>query len=446
MKQQLYPRMSSFSFASIFKGMLVLAFLTVPILFPRAQAQGLVFKNSSLVSGTNGQINAVYRFPQVTTNVDALVTITGRSSSQVTLTSIDLTNLGFDKAFQPQVTYNGGTTPNGTSDWWMEFSISFVTATTTNTVNVASFNVTALDIDGNADKINEWVGFYNLSTYTVENNSILQYGSIYEMVNSVNTAVGTKFVGPIANYTNIDTAATSVMATANYINQNNFRVRTGGHSIGSSGASDRMYSFWFKTFTFQAPVNLNLPVTLQSFTAKLENKKPVISWVSSVEQQLSHYVIERSTNGSEFSEAALVFANGTSSIASKYSFSDNAMASLNKGMLYYRLRMVDADGKFTYSETRLVKMNPTTASAGIAIQAYPNPAVNEIRVTLPSGWQEKQIQYDIYAVNGQVMKSMNRQSASQTEVLNISTLPVGSYIIKVSAGTETATERFVKSK
>lgn len=444
MKQQLYPRMSSF--ASIIKGMIVVAFLTLPVLLPKVKAQGLVFKNSSLVSGTNGQVNAVYRFPQVTTNVDALVTITGRSSSLVTLAAIDLSNTGFDKAFQPQVTYNGGTTPNGTSDWWMEFSISFVTANTTNTVNVASFNVTGLDIDGNADKLNEWVGFYGLNTYTVENNSILQYGSIYEMVNSVNTAVGTKFVGPVTNFTNIDTAATSVMATVNYINKNNFKIRTGGHSTGSTGASDRMYAFWFKTFAFQTPVNLNLPVTLQSFSAKLENKKPVLNWISSVEQQLSHYVVERSTDGSQFNEAALVFANGTSSIANKYSFSDNAMASVNKGILYYRLKMVDADGKFTYSETRLVKMSTSAATTGIAIQAYPNPATNEIRVTLPASWQDKQIQYDIYAVNGQVMKSMNRPTASQTEVLNISSLPVGSYVIKVCAGTETATERFVKSK
>src|SRR5689334_23274441 len=85
-------------------------------------SQELIFKNPTLASaaGTDGQDNAIYRFKNVTTNVDALVTINGRSSSQVKLVSIDLPGQGWDKAFQPQVTYGDGKTPNGITEWWME--------------------------------------------------------------------------------------------------------------------------------------------------------------------------------------------------------------------------------------------------------------------------------------------------------------------------------------
>jgi hypothetical protein len=444
MKQQFYPMQTGKSVAYVIKVALCLTLLIVLFFSPKANAQGLVFKNSFLQSGVAGQDAAVYRFPSVTTNVDALIKINGRSSSLVKLESIDLTNTGFDKSFQPQVSYNNGTTPTGTSDWWMEFTITFVNTITSLPVNVNSFDVTGLDIDGNADKINEWVCFYDHTSYTLENNSELQYGSVWEMVNSVSTLVGTKFNGPVKNYADIDTSATRVMTTTAYQSLNGMRLRTGGHSTGQSGASARMYSFWFKSFSYQLPVQSGLPVTLKSFTAKLENKKPVLSWISSKEENLSHYVLERSSDGRNYNEAALIFSNGTTNNESNYQFADNAVSANSKGIVYYRLRMVDMDGKYKYSETRLIRMGE--AGKTMIIQAYPNPAINELRITVPATWQDKKVQFDIYTVGGQNMKRLSRSNAGQTEVMDISQLPAGSYIIRVSAESETATQQFVKSK
>jgi len=430
-------------FASVVR-VILLVTLFSSLLLLKANAQGLVFKNSYLQSGVAGQVDAVYRFPSVTTNVDALVKISGISSSLVKLESIDLPGMGFDKSFQPKVSFNNGTAPAGISDWWMEFNITFVNSITSVPVNVNTFTVTALDIDGNADKINEWVTFYNHKTYSLESNTLLQYASVWEVINSVSELVGTKCTGPVTNFVDIDTAATSVMASASYQNLNGMRIRTGGHSTGQSSASDRMYSFWFKSFTFNAPIQSGLPVTLKSFTATLENKKPVMNWVSSTENNLSHYVVERSVNGSDFSEVAIIFANGNSSVDSKYGFSDNAVPASSKGVIYYRLKMVDMDTKYKFSETRLVRIGDAVKL--ISIQAYPNPAINEIRITIPANWQSKKVQYEIYSVTGQSLRRVNRNSASQTEVMDISQLTVGSYIIKVVADNEIATQQFVKSK
>src|SRR5882757_5335738 len=60
----------------------------------------LQFRNAKLESGVDGKDGAIYRFSQVNNDVDALVKITGRSSSQVKLVSIDITNTGWDNAFQ----------------------------------------------------------------------------------------------------------------------------------------------------------------------------------------------------------------------------------------------------------------------------------------------------------------------------------------------------------
>jgi len=437
MKQNFYNSITRNAFAT-------LVVIFGMILLPKVKAQGLVFNNSSLQSGTAGQLNAEYRFPSVTTGIDAIIKITGKSSNAVELGSIDLSNTGWDKAWQPQVNYNNGSTQGGIRDWYLEFTITFVNAANNMPVNPALVTFTALDIDGNGDKINEWLELYGHKNYTLENNSLLGYGSIWEQVNNVNTVVGTKFNGPVTNFENIDTAATRVMVTANFENKNSIRIRTGGHSTGASSAADRMYSFWFRSFSYQAAVNIGLPVSLKSFTAKLENKKPVLNWTSAKEENFSHYVLERSTDGNNFSDAAVIFANGNSTVESKYSFTDMAMAAINKGMIYYRLRMVDMDGKMKYSETRLLRLTDETKPA--SIQAYPNPVISELRITIPKAWQDEQVKYEIYTVTGQNVRTVTRSHANQTEVMNVSQLTAGTYIVKVMAGTEQATQQFVKSK
>lgn len=428
------------SIASLVRVTLLLTLLCSAVLAPEANAQGLVFKNSYLFSGVAGQVDAVYRFPAVTTNVDALVKISGRSSSQVRLEAIDIPNMGFDKSFQPKVSYSNGTTPNGISDWWMEFTITFVNSVTNAPVNINTFSVSTLDLDGNADKINEWVAYYKHKSYTLEANTLVSAVSVWEL----SQVVGTKFSGPITNFLDIDTSSTSVMASAYYENLNGMRLRTGGHSIGQSTAADRMYSFWFKSFSFNTPIESKLPVTLKSFTATLDNKKPVISWVSSVENNLSHYVLERSVNGSDYSEIAVLFANGNSTIERNYGFTDNSVPAASKGIIYYRLKMVDMDTKAKYSETRLVRFGE--AAKMVSIQAYPNPAINQLRITIPSNWQNKKVQYEIYSVAGQSIRRVNRNNAGQTETMDVSQLTAGSYIIKVIAENESATQQFVKSK
>src|SRR5690606_10919261 len=138
-------------------------------------------------------------------------------------------------------------------------------------------------------------------------NSLLQYSTVYEDVHGVTTATGKKFSGPTTNFVDVDTSATNVMVTANYKNTNQFRIRAGGHSVGKNGAADRMYSFWFKSFTFNTPVQGTLPVKLSSFTAKKENTKAVLNWGTEQEKNVSHFVIERSLNGTDFTDAGLLF-------------------------------------------------------------------------------------------------------------------------------------------
>lgn len=410
-------------------------------------SQELVFKNARLETAPNtaGKDEAVYRFAGVTPNVDALVKIVKRSSPLVQLLDIDITSSGFDKAFQPQVTYNNGTTPTGKSDWYMEFEITFVKAATHAPVNVTKVDITTLDLDGNGNGLREYVTFFNQKTFTLESITSITAVSVLEsLLGLLGLMPGKQFNGPTTNYANIDPTATKVMATNKYENVNKFRMRAGGKSDGRNEGADRMYSFWFKSFNFQAPVESALPVKLTSFSATKKNDTKIgLNWITAQEDNVSHFVVERSFNGADYTEVGMVFAVGNSKTNSNYNFTDE-LNSAASGIIYYRLRIVDMDGRIENSMVRLIRSGEQKETASIA--AYPNPVMNELRVTLPATWQEKQVTIDIYNNNGQMVKRTVANKASQTETLNVSDMRTGLYVVKVSNGTEVAVQRIAKAK
>lgn len=441
MKTYLYPQAITIpvNLPAIYRAVLLPLLLSLFCL--AVNAQELSFKDPVLESGTANADGAVYRFSKVNSKVDALVTINGRSSSLVKLVNLDMKTTGHGKAFQPQVTYNNNSTPGGITDWWMEFKISFVNTGTNTPAVVDSFRITALDIDGNGDKINEWVSFYNIKSYLFEQTTQLVGTNIWELLGLVNTLVGRKFEGPRTNYTNIDTNATNVMVTNMYQNANEFRMRTGGHSVGPNSSADRMYSFWFRSFNYQAPQVFSLPLVLNEFSATLNNKKVNLNWVTGKEKALSHFVIERSVNGIDYSDAGIVIANGNSNVKIDYNFAD-AINTKASGVIYYRLKMVDQDGRFQHSPVRLIRIGEEKQNVTVA--AYPNPVTSELRITIPTSWQNKTISFDLYNANGQLVKHIVSGKASQTEVLNVNELMSGAYIMKVVNGTETAVQKIVK--
>ncbi|MDX2045725.1 MAG: T9SS type A sorting domain-containing protein [Chitinophagaceae bacterium] len=408
-------------------------------------SQELEFKNPSLESGSAGADGAVYRFPNVKTsngsNIDALVKINGRSSSQVKLVDIDKNGMGHNKAFQPQVGYGTNNSVNGAADWWMEFEISFVNAGKTTSASVNAFDLSSLDIDGNGSRLNEWVSVYGLKSYVLESSSKLSISNIVENVLGVVKSAGTKFTGPVTTYNDIDTNATDVMTTSKFENVNTFKIRTGATASGSTSATDRMYSFWFRSFTYNAPALGNLPLDLISFTANLNKSGVELKWTTLNERNVSHFVIEKSSDGKNFADAGMVFANGLTYIPSDYFFKDNIGTS-NNAVIYYRLRSVDIDGKYSLSASRVIRTGKVSES--ISIITYPNPAVNDVKVTLPSAWQGKQVVIDVYNNNGVLVQQKRSSYSSQTEVISLAQLQRGIYTVKAASGSESALQRIVK--
>lgn len=394
----------------------------------------LVFMNPVLESGTPGADGAKYRFSNVATNLDAVVEINGRSSVNVTLSSMDTTGagLGYDKAFQPTLGIAGTAPANST--WWMSFKMTFYKAGTNNKKNITKFYVTGLDIDGDGQSLSEWTEMDKITSI----DSAWVNSLTFTKLGSSGQGDDYKVEGIVTNAPGIDTTATNVMATYRYDNKDNIEFTIGARTGNSTtSAGQRLNSLWFKYFI----INPALPVKLVSFTAMLNDNKADLKWTSASEINVSHYVIEKSYDGKNFQDAAVVFAYGSETEKANYSYSDNLGNAIN-GIVYYRLHSVDIDKKGQYSDTRIIRVGGTEKE--VTILTYPNPTTHELRITIPSNWQNKKVSYELFNYNGQLAKRTETPGASQTQTLDLSKLTPGFYIVKVSCNDEVVQQRIIK--
>lgn len=390
---------------------------------------GLNFDNYTLQSGTALQVGARYLFSNVDNNTDAVVTLDSLVNG-AKLNKIDdnSNGIGYKQAFQPAVQSG-----NVIGYSYAVFTISFFEHNTTTPKSIATVNATALDLDGNSTlkefaRINVGNGGttnYMTATPDISVTSIL-----------LGDFMGQNILGIERN--GIDTSALANMFTATNTGISSFSVKYGTFTTVPS-SSVRQYSLYMKGFAYPPST---LPVKLTSFTATLNNSKADLKWITATEINASHFVIERSFDGINFTQAGLMFATGNSTEKVNYSFSDNLMASASS-VVWYRLVSVDMDGKTELSETRIIWLNKQK-EAEVSIVTFPNPASSEIRITVPANWQNKPVVYELFNMGGQVVRRIQNANSSQTETISLTGLGSGVYVAKVTCEGQSAKQRIVK--
>ncbi len=157
-----------------------------------------------------------------------------------------------------------------------------------------------------------------------------------------------------------------------------------------------------------------VPLKLLSFTVYKQNKIVQLQWRTANEINSSHFEIERSTDARSFTVIGNVTAGGRS--ANNYVSEDQtAFAGIN----YYRLKMIDKDGRFVYSET--VKIN-FTQSINVIVQ--PNPAKDFIVIT--NGEQYKVLR--LVDMNGKEILRFEKRADNR---YNISGVSRGVYLLQL---------------
>lgn len=178
--------------------------------------------------------------------------------------------------------------------------------------------------------------------------------------------------------------------------------------------------------------NAPLPISLVSFIGSLNNQLASLAWVTTNEQNVSGFEIQRSVNGKDFSTISFVSAKG-SAVNNNYSLTDEkAIAGTN----YYRLKTIDKDGSFRYSQVVTVK----TKSVGVSV--YPNPVRSTITVQHEAAAKGAVI--SILDLSGKQVLSVNIEGGATQTSIDASKLAPGSYMVVFSNNGSRLTKQFIK--
>jgi Secretion system C-terminal sorting domain len=167
-----------------------------------------------------------------------------------------------------------------------------------------------------------------------------------------------------------------------------------------------------------------LPVKLLSFSAEPAGPEIKLRWSTASEMNSDHFEVERSGNGRDFTKLFTVAAYGSSFQIKNYFINDKAPIA---GMNYYRLRMVDIDSKFSYSDIVALKINQIGE-----VQLYTNPVKDKLIFTIATSTSGKTL-LQLYNMHGQLLKSkavVLTVSGSNKMEWDIPELPKGLYLFK----------------
>ncbi|SEJ43599.1 Por secretion system C-terminal sorting domain-containing protein [Dyadobacter sp. SG02] len=168
--------------------------------------------------------------------------------------------------------------------------------------------------------------------------------------------------------------------------------------------------------------NTVLPVTLARFNGTLLDNAVSLSWATTEEAGSSHFDIERSADAQEFVQLGRIEARGNSSATLQYRFLD---AKPLAGNNYYRLRMVDADGKFEYSRMIAIDNGPNS----VAFELLGNPASGrEIRFLLKN---ESAANVSLFDLSGKAVRFSLSQTGNEFTLKPKNSVSSGIYILKL---------------
>jgi len=172
----------------------------------------------------------------------------------------------------------------------------------------------------------------------------------------------------------------------------------------------------------------NLPVNFVSFTGRVKDGKSYLNWKTAEEENNSHFEVQRSANGSDYTTIGKVLPKGGSN--NSYDFTDEAPAA---GTNYYRIRQVDIDGRPTLSKVLILRSNLEQFS----VKAGPNPFAGSINVYFKLQ-KDETLQVRLYDQGGRLVKSYTTRGGAGVNTYwrnDLQHLPRGQYTLELAGET-----------
>lgn len=242
--------------------------------------------------------------------------------------------------------------------------------------------------------------------YTISN---VQNGLWYSIIHS---ASGTTYAGTQASGTSNLSLTTRAFGTLG-----NYNLVVVANDFSGCPAATAA-----ATLSVQAA---SLPVRFVAIAAQKTAGGNLVKWVVAAEQQVKHYVVERSTDCSGFEPVGVVDFKATNASEKHYSFID---ATASEQKYCYRIKQVDGDGRFMYSSIVTVQ-----AKEKQAVSLFPNPAQNGAVINFISSRNEI-IKIELVDVTGKVMRTHKvqvQQGSNAISMANLSQYGKGSFIVRL---------------
>lgn len=183
---------------------------------------------------------------------------------------------------------------------------------------------------------------------------------------------------------------------------------------------------------FMVGANNNpLPVVMLSFTGNANRSDAILRWATASEYNSRGFALERSTDGKNFRQVTFVTSAGNSNRTNNYSYADKEVFVQNK-VVYYRLKQVDLDGEFTYSNVVTINSSNRTAAQVII---YPNPVRDALSVEVEST-TDAMAQLVITDVTGKLVKRLDMRLTEGFNKFNftdLADLTNGVYVVNINS-------------
>jgi ELWxxDGT repeat protein len=195
----------------------------------------------------------------------------------------------------------------------------------------------------------------------------------------------------------------------------------------------------YGTEMYYGVVATALPLSLLDFSARQQGQDGLLKWRTTNEINSAFFDIERSTDAQHFRKIGQVNAAGGVSV-NGYSYTDTAITLMQSPVLYYRLRLVDTDGRYTSSPVQSITLQEARAAT-----LFPNPAKSftTLRVEVP---RRQVIHYQVLDAGGRVLQNAQATLAAGSNNITIHTsaLVPGLYLLKINEGHSFPAINFIK--
>jgi hypothetical protein len=195
---------------------------------------------------------------------------------------------------------------------------------------------------------------------------------------------------------------------------------------GSEGtvSGSKYAASWTSTSPNGFVIDMALPVKYVGFNVARQNNNVLIDWTTSEEINSSHYLVQRSENGSEWNTIATVTAAGTN-LTHTYSYTDK---NVTARVVYYRICQVDIDGKTAMTPVRVVRTDSNNGQIKVA-----GSSSNSVYVHF-SEQVKTTVTILVASSNGQVISKKTIDSPVGQVIVPAQNLTKGVYIISVTDG------------